>query len=96
MVDTPRHKAGEMTLSGNVSWGMSLTNLACNCELDFRFTSRRKKLSTGLIRWNPNPFLLFAGMICKMFLFMVLRVFTSVLQAGSFRFNMQNNRPLAN
>ena len=46
----PDARSGEMTLSGTVSKGMSITNIAGNRELEIRFTSRAKKLSTGLFR----------------------------------------------
>ena len=73
-----------MTLSGNVSWGMSLTNIACDCELDFRFKSRWKKLSTGLIWRYWEHFLLSARKMYKIFMFMVLRALYGLVASRSF------------
>ena len=57
----PDIPSGELTLAGAVSKGVSLTNIAGNRELDFRFLSCWKKLSTGIFRLRRKPFPLSAG-----------------------------------
>ena len=58
--------SGEVTLAGAVSRGVSLTNIAGNRELDFRFSCCEKKLSTGILRLRRKPLPLSAGKIRMM------------------------------
>ena len=53
--------SGEVTRAGTVPRGMSLTNIAGYRELDFRFSSCAKKLSTGILCLWRRPFPLSAG-----------------------------------
>ena len=67
MGDTPPDAwFGEMTLLGTVSRGMSVTNIAGNRELEIRFPSPAKKLSTPLIEQRRKHFPLSAGKILMM------------------------------
>ena len=79
--------SGEMTLSGTDSRGMSVTNIAGNRELEIRFPSCTKKLSTGPFRRGRKHLPLSAGKILMMSLSMAACSFyiLNVRPAGPLR-----------